>query len=243
MGGRRGISEAARVPDAAPAPARRHHRRQGARGPQVARRRQRRGRPRRVDRESSRRRRHARKRDGLPALAHDVRRTTVADVVVDGLNRAGTPRVFGVPSGGANLALIEAARAAGLPTTLASGETAACIMAAVTGDLVDAPGAVVIGPGPGVAAAVAGVVHGLLDRAPVIVLTSDHPAAVLACKETLGVEPESAAHRIAHAARLAMAEPRGPVHLDVAADVVTRPAVPVATSCRPAPLPYPDAAA
>ena len=170
-------------------------------------------------------------------------RTTVAEVVVDGLKRAGTPRIFGVPSGGANLALIEAARAGGLPLTLASGETAACIMAAVTGDLVDAPGAVVIGPGPGVAAAVAGVVHGLLDRAPVVLLTSGHPASVLACKETLGVEAESAAHRIAHAARLAMAEPRGPVHLDVAADVVTRPAVPVATSCRPDPLPYPDAVA
>lgn len=168
-------------------------------------------------------------------------RTTVADVVVDGLKRAGTSRLFGVPSGGANLPLVEAARAAGLPVTLASDETAACIMAAVTGDLVDAPGAVVIGPGPGVAVAVAGVVHGLLDRAPAVVLTSDHPAALLACKETLGVEPDSAAHRIAHAARLAMSEPRGPVHLDVAAEVVTRPTVPVATSCRPDPLPYPEA--
>ena len=170
-----------------------------------------------------------------------MRRTTVADVVVDGLKRAGTPRIFGVPSGGANLALVEAARAAGLPTTLASGETAACIMAAVTGDLVDAAGAVVIGPGPGVAAAIAGVVHGLLDRAPVVLLTSGHPTAVLACKETLGVEPESAAHRVAHAARLAMSEPRGPVHLDVAAEILARPAVPVATSCRLDPLPYPEA--
>src|SRR5439155_1111823 len=149
--------------------------------------------------------------------------------------------IFGVPSGGANLALVEAARAAGLPTTLASGETAACIMAAVTGDLVDAAGAVVIGPGPGVAAAIAGVVHGLLDRAPVVLLTSGHPTAVLACKETLGVEPESAAHRVAHAARLAMSEPRGPVHLDVATEILARPAVPVATSCRPDPLPYPEA--
>ena len=35
------------------------------------------------------------------------------------------------------------------------------------------------------------------------------------CKETLRVETESAAHRIAHAARLAMSEPRGPVHLDI----------------------------
>jgi acetolactate synthase I/II/III large subunit len=170
-----------------------------------------------------------------------VSHTTVADVVVDGLKRAGTPRIFAVPSGGANLPLVEAARAAGLPVTLVSGEAAACIMAAVTGDLVDAPGAVVIGPGPGVAAAVSGVVHGLLDRAPAVVLTSGHPAAVLACKETLRVEPASAAHRIAHATRLAMSEPRGPVHLDISAEVVTHPAVPVATSCRPDPLPYPQA--
>jgi acetolactate synthase-1/2/3 large subunit len=40
-----------------------------------------------------------------------------------------------------------------------------------------------------------------------------------------------------------MAAPRGPVHLVVAADVVGEPALPVATDCRPAPLPPPQPAA
>ena len=34
--------------------------------------------------------------------------TTVADVVVDGLQRAGTARIFGVPGRGAQLPLVEA---------------------------------------------------------------------------------------------------------------------------------------
>ena len=62
---------------------------------------------------------------------------TVADVVVDGLARAGTPRIFGVPGVGASL--LAAARARGLPLVLAYGESAACVMAAVTGDLAAAP--------------------------------------------------------------------------------------------------------
>ncbi|HXL46705.1 MAG TPA: thiamine pyrophosphate-binding protein, partial [Candidatus Binatia bacterium] len=67
--------------------------------------------------------------------------TTVADVVVDGLQRAGTPRIFGVPGHGSQLPLVEAARRRGLPVVLAHDEAAACVMAAVTGDLVSAPGA------------------------------------------------------------------------------------------------------
>ena len=170
-------------------------------------------------------------------------RTTVADVVVDGLRRAGTPRLFGVASGPVDLPLLEAARAVEFPVLLASSETGACVMAAVTGDLVDAPGAVVIGAGHDVSASGAGVAHGLLDRAPTILLTSGHPSAVPGCKETLRIEAESAAHRIAHAARLAMTEPRGPVHLDLAADIAGRAALPLATSCRPDPPPYPNAEA
>jgi len=169
-----------------------------------------------------------------------VSRSTVAEVVVDGLKRAGTPRVFGVPSGGANLALIEAARAAGLPTTLASGETAACIMAAVTGDLVEAPGAVVVRSGGGVTAAMAGVAQARVDRAPMIFLTDDHPVDIAACKASLRVQRESAAHWIAHAARLAATEPRGPVHLKIPDEIARQSALPLATSCRPDPLPPPD---
>src|SRR5438034_192845 len=66
---------------------------------------------------------------------------TVADILIDGLRRAGVQRIFGVPGGGSNLELLEAARGQGLPFVLCHQESAACIMAAVTGELTGAPGA------------------------------------------------------------------------------------------------------
>ena len=59
-------------------------------------------------------------------------------------------------------------------------------------------------------------------------------------KASLVVAPASAGHWIAHAANLAASAPRGPVHLVVDAAVASEPALPVATACRPAPLPAPD---
>jgi acetolactate synthase I/II/III large subunit len=171
-----------------------------------------------------------------------VSRNTVADIVVDGLRRAGTPRFF-CAADEASSRLCEAARAAGMPVTLASGDAAACVMASVAGDLVDAPGAALVGSPESTTDAFAFVARAQVDRAPLIVLTQRHPSAVPACKASLGVTVETAAHWIAHASRLAMTEPRGPVHLDIPADVVGRPAIPLATSCRPDPLPYPDARA
>ncbi len=165
---------------------------------------------------------------------------TVADVVIDGLIQAGTPRLFGVPGVGGSPVLLDAARVRDLPLVLAYGEGAACVMAAVTGDLTGAPGAAVAGPGPGIAAAVTGVAQATLDRSPMILLTDRHPGPMLACKASIGVAAASAGHWIAHAARLALTEPRGPVHLDVPADVAAQAAVPVATSCRPDPLPPPE---
>jgi acetolactate synthase-1/2/3 large subunit len=170
-----------------------------------------------------------------------VSRTTVADVIVDGLRRAGTPRLFAVEGTPADIPLLEAARALALPITLATSSAGACVMAAVTGDLIDAPGAVVISESAAVSAPASALTRAMADGAPMILLTSGQPSTVAGCKETLGVEAGTAAHRIAHAARLSMTTPRGPVHLDLAADVAERAAVPLATSCRPDALPYPDA--
>ncbi|MEK7837554.1 MAG: thiamine pyrophosphate-binding protein, partial [candidate division NC10 bacterium] len=75
---------------------------------------------------------------------------TVADRVVQALRGAGVPRLFGVPGGGSNLDLLEAARAQGLPFVLCHQESAACIMAAVTGELTGSPGAALATLGPGV---------------------------------------------------------------------------------------------
>ena len=180
---------------------------------------------------------------------------TVARVLVDGLLRAGTPRIFGVPGGGSSLDLMDAAREAGLPFVLTHGETAACIMAAVTGELTGAPGAALAGLGPGAASAVNGAAHAWLDRSPMILITDRHPASALrftthqridhgalftpVTKASLTVEASSASHWIAHSIQLALKEPRGPVHLDLAADVASDPTVPLATTVAPAALPPP----
>ncbi|HTY80583.1 MAG TPA: thiamine pyrophosphate-binding protein [Candidatus Bathyarchaeia archaeon] len=183
---------------------------------------------------------------------------TVAEILVEGLQRAGVQRIFGVPGGGSNLELIEAARVAGLPFVLCHQESAACIMAAVTGELTGAPGAVLSTLGPGVSASATGLAHAFLDRSPVIYVSDRHPASALdfathqafdhaallspLVKESLVVTAESASHWIAHAARLALKEPRGPVHLDLPADVAGQPAVPFAASAASPPPPPPSAA-
>jgi acetolactate synthase I/II/III large subunit len=176
---------------------------------------------------------------------------TVADLLVAGLRRAAVPRLFGVPGGGSNLEVLEAARVQGLPFVLAHQEWAACIMAAVTGELSGHPGAAISTLGPGVTASATGLAHARLDRAPMIYLSDRHPEAALAftthqtvehpahlgpiVKGTVTVTPESASHWIAHAVQLALAEPRGPVHLDLPADVAGREAPPMAVNVTPAP--------
>src|SRR5215472_16033642 len=183
---------------------------------------------------------------------------TVADVLVDGLRRAGVSRIFGVPGGSSNLEVLEAARAAELPFVLCHQESSACIMAAVTGELTGAPGAVLSTLGPGVSASATGLAHAFLDRSPLIYLSDRHPqaaldyathqafahAAMLAplVKGSLVVTPDSASHWIAHSVQLALAEPRGPVHLDLPADVAAQPAVPLASSVTPAAAPLPSPA-
>jgi acetolactate synthase-1/2/3 large subunit len=178
---------------------------------------------------------------------------TVADLIVDGLVRAEVPRLFGVPGGGSNLEVLEAARVRGLPFVLCHQEWAACIMAAVTGELTGRPGAVLSTLGPGVTASATGLAHARLDRSPLIYVSDRHPASLLEftthqyldhgahvgaiAKGSVIVGSDSAAHWVAHAVRLALAEPRGPVHLDLPADVAGRSAVPAATSVTPTPLP------
>ena len=176
---------------------------------------------------------------------------TVADLLVEGLVRAEVPRLFGVPGGGSNLEVLEAARSRGLPFVLCHQEWAACIMAAVTGELTGRPGAVLSTLGPGVTASATGLAHALLDRAPLVYISDRHPSGALQfathqyvdhaahlgviTKGSITVSPESAGHWIAHAVQLALAEPRGPVHLDLPADIAGHRAVPAAASLTPPP--------
>ena len=169
-------------------------------------------------------------------------RTTVADVLVDGLRRAGAARVFVAP--GAAVALRAAAQRRSLTVVEAPDAMAAVVLAAVSGEIGEGPGAAIAGldDPPGL---VRGLAHAQRDRTPLIVVTdAGVDAGLLApvVKASLVVEPASAGHWIAHAAQLAMADPRGPVHLAVAAGVAEESALPMASSCRPAPLPPPEPA-
>lgn len=170
---------------------------------------------------------------------------TVADVMADGLARAGTSRVFAVRGaiGGLLIAAMERRGLVGIPACWGGD---ACVMAAVSGTLDGAPGAVVIVDD--VEEAVDGLRYAFSNRLPAIVMTSGISATTAAelvgvTKATVAVGAGSGAHWIAHACRLAMTEPWGPVHLEVPREVAAAAAVPVATSCRPAPLPAPDPAA
>ena len=165
---------------------------------------------------------------------------TVADVVADGFARAGVARVFDATGGASPLAA--AARGRGLPVVAAGSAEAACVMAAVTGDLTDAPGAALVSLHDGVASVLDAAAHAAGAQAALLVVVTPHDDAALlapAVKGVVAVDVVSAAHGIAHASQLALADPRGPVLLTLDDAVAVRPAVPVATACRPAPPPAP----
>jgi acetolactate synthase I/II/III large subunit len=183
---------------------------------------------------------------------------TVADLIIEGLLRAGVARIFGAPGGGSAIDLMAAAQRRQLPFISCRRPAAACLMAAATGELTGHPGVAVVGVGPSVAASVTGLAHARGDRLPMLFLTDRHPdprvldshrpldhAAFLGSltKGSVTVGPESVSHWVAHAVRLALAEPRGPVHLDLPAGVGGRPAVPAAVAMTAPALPAPPAAA
>ncbi len=190
---------------------------------------------------------------------------TAADLLITGLRQAGTRRLFGVPGARSVAVLAASARAQGVLFICVRSEFAACVMAAVDGELTAAPGAAAIGPGG--PAAVAGLAHAWLDRAPMILIADPGlpgvrgaasgssetrgsgesreavdlpPLLSMVAKQSLRVSADSVSHWVAHAARLALAEARGPVHLEVPPEVLEEPAVPVAANPRPAALAPPE---
>jgi acetolactate synthase-1/2/3 large subunit len=158
-----------------------------------------------------------------------------ADVIVAALQRAGVQRLFGMPGGGSTADLIECARLARLPFTLAHTETGSAFMATAQAEITGAPAACIATLGPGAASLVNGVANALLDRVPLIVLTDCVPddqrstmqhqnvahdrmfAAVAKC--TLRATSDSVARVISEALAIATAGQPGPVHVDVPHDV------------------------
>jgi acetolactate synthase-1/2/3 large subunit len=172
--------------------------------------------------------------------------TTVVDVIADGLARAGTARVFATTSGRGADPIVEAMRRVEMPVSQVPRADIACVMAGVSGALAGAPGAAVIGDD--LREAIHGLAHAFSTREPAVAISSgagstDVSALAGVTKATLVAGAGSAAHWIAHACQLSMKEPWGPVHLELPPGVVSAAALPVATSCRPAPLAAPDATA
>jgi acetolactate synthase-1/2/3 large subunit len=163
--------------------------------------------------------------------AWEVRRTN-ADSIVAALQAAGVVRLFGMPGGGSNADLIEAAGRAAMPFTLAHTETASAFMAAAQAEITGKPGACIATLGPGAASLMNGVAHAFLDRVPLIAITdcngdpsaagSEHQAlpqgAMFApiVKFSARLERGNVADVLGRALAAAT---DGPVHLDVSSEV------------------------
>ncbi|MBC8129744.1 MAG: thiamine pyrophosphate-binding protein, partial [Rhizobiaceae bacterium] len=167
------------------------------------------------------------------------RMTRVADIVAETLKAQGIGQAFGMP-GGEVVTLIDALDRAGIAFHLARHETAAALMAAGASTLSGTPGLLVTTVGPGLANAVNGIADAAQEHVPLVVISGivdratrarythqviDHAAMlrplVKACFE---IEAESAGPTVARALAIALAEPMGPVHLDLSPGTAALPA-------------------
>ena len=93
---------------------------------------------------------------------------TLAQSIIRVLADFGVERIFGIPGGGSSLDLMEEACRSGMEVVLTRTESAAALMASVTGELTRNHGAAFSGIGPGAASAVNGVAYASLERAPMV---------------------------------------------------------------------------
>jgi acetolactate synthase-1/2/3 large subunit len=177
---------------------------------------------------------------------------TVADLIVRRLLNAGVRTLAGMPGGGSNIDLVEAAGRAGLPFVLSHTETAGALVAAAQAELTGRPGACLATLGPGVASIVNGAAHARLDRVPLLIFTDSLPAtardvflhqrldhgAVLGpvTKASFTLDCAGAEDTLDRALDIALEPPPGPVHLDCAPDV-SQHAVSMDSSAPSAPVP------
>jgi acetolactate synthase-1/2/3 large subunit len=157
---------------------------------------------------------------------------TNADVIIGALKDAGVGRLFGMPGGGSNADLIEAAGKAGVPFTLAHTETASAFMASAQAEITGKPGACIATLGPGAASVMNGVANAWLERIPLVVLTDCQNDAKFGhqnighgamfgpvVKYTARPAADEVAEAIGCAIDAAMRFPQGPVHLDLSTSV------------------------
>ncbi len=162
-------------------------------------------------------------------------RDSLADAMMSAFKARGVRRIFGVPGGDSSLDLIAAAGRQDVAFVLTRGETAAAMMAAVTAELTGAPGVVLTGIGPGAASAVNGIAYAFLERAPLVIITDsreaderghppphqvyDQPALFgPVTKASRRLRPEDGVAVLEELLDVALAQPFGPVHIDLTAE-------------------------
>jgi len=162
-----------------------------------------------------------------------------ADLIVATLKQAGVTHGFGVPSGNV-LPLMEAMRAGGIEFVLTAHEGSAGFAADAMARITGKPGFCLATLGPGATNLATGVGCALLDRSPMIAITCNlhekqlgrriqmaidhHDLFRPLTKATLPLRRGQIAGTVREALETALADPPGPVHLDLPEDVALAPA-------------------
>lgn len=158
---------------------------------------------------------------------------TVAEYIAKEFKARGVKYVFGIP-GGPSIPYLEAFREQGLEFILTSNEAAAGIMADVTGRMTGIPGICHATFGPGATNLATGLGGAMLDRSPLIALTSEMPEKIKKrtvqmnidhqalfepiTKATTSINAKNAGDVIADSFSLAQTEYPGPVHIGLPSD-------------------------
>jgi acetolactate synthase-1/2/3 large subunit len=176
-----------------------------------------------------------------------------ADLIVATLKSAGIRHGFGIPSGNV-LPLMDAMRRGGIEFVLTAHEGSASFAADVMGRMTGIPGLCIATLGPGATNLTTGVGCAYLDRSPMIAITCNlntdqlgrriqmwidhHTLFAPITKATRRLERGRIGEMLAEAIKLALSEPRGPVHLDLPEDVALAPTnEPAVDLVEPRPLP------
>ena len=159
---------------------------------------------------------------------------TLAEQLIKSLQALGVKHIFGIP-GGPSIPLLDAMRNNGIEFVLVSNEQSAAIMADISGRLTGVPGVCHATFGPGATNLSTGIGGALLDRSPVLALTTevnernigrtvqmniDHQALFKPLtKWTARLSKENFKNVLANAFNIAGSEIPGPVHIGLPAGV------------------------
>ena len=147
------------------------------------------------------------------------------------------PRLFAIAAGAP---LQTSALRAGVDVVLTGSVESACVMAAVTGDIVGNPAALLLDTTEEVRRACAVLGAALAERSPLVCFGPVDDGVAPVVKAVVDAGPASAAHWVAHAMHLSRKSPRGPVYVTASGGFSAH-AVPIATVVQPIEPPAPDA--